>query len=82
MILVLLIVPIYFLYRLTEGVESSRANAQCIGILLVFTLLFSACISLFTSEERKKTHERQELTRVQGQKGMRYWLPLLRMFCS
>jgi hypothetical protein len=49
MILTLLIVPIYLLYHLTRGVVTTRSNAICIGILLIFTLLFSACISLFTS---------------------------------
>ncbi|KAK4540333.1 hypothetical protein LTR36_009290, partial [Oleoguttula mirabilis] len=57
MILALLIVPIYLLYHLInahDGVFSSRATAQCIGILLVFTLAFSAVLSLFT---RAKRHE-------------------------
>lgn len=49
MILTLLIVPVYLLYHLTDSVEASRSNAMCMGILLIFTLLFSACISLFTS---------------------------------
>ena len=50
MILILLIVPIYLLYRFTLSVETSRSNAICIGILLVSTLLFSTCLSMFTSE--------------------------------
>ena len=54
MILVLLIVPIWLLYHLTQGLETARSNAICIGILLIFTLLFSACISLFT---RARRHE-------------------------
>jgi hypothetical protein len=48
MILALLVIPVYLLYRLTKGIETTRSNATCIGILLVFTLLFSACISMFT----------------------------------
>jgi len=53
-ILVLLVIPVYILYHLTEGVETSRSNAICIGVLLVFTLAFSAVLSLFT---RAKRHE-------------------------
>jgi len=60
-IVALLIVPIYLLYNLVKA--SSRADEQyldrdgtatCIGILLVFTLLFSAILSIFT---RAKRHE-------------------------
>ncbi|ERF73070.1 hypothetical protein EPUS_06531 [Endocarpon pusillum Z07020] len=53
-ILALLIIPIYLLYRLTNGVESPQSYTVCIGILLIFTLSFSACLSLFT---RAKRHE-------------------------
>jgi hypothetical protein len=55
LILVLLVVPIYVLYQLSddEGDEpGSRRDFQCIGVLLVFTLAFSACISLFTKARR------------------------------
>lgn len=49
MILVLLILPIYVLYHLVEGMpQTARTTGLCIGVLLVFTLLFSACLSLFT----------------------------------
>jgi UDP-N-acetylmuramyl pentapeptide phosphotransferase/UDP-N-acetylglucosamine-1-phosphate transferase len=60
-IIALLVVPIYLLY--TRVKASSKADTQfldqdgtatCIGILLVFTLLFSAILSLFT---RAKRHE-------------------------
>jgi len=54
MIVALLIIPIYLLYRLTRGVETTRITAICIGVLLIFTLLFSAGIALFT---RAKRHE-------------------------
>jgi hypothetical protein len=59
MILVLLVVPIYVLYELSdegegEGKAGSRRDFECIGVLLVFTLAFSACISLFT---RARRHE-------------------------
>lgn len=49
MILVLLVVPIYVLYRLTND---GGDKAGCIGVLLVFTLLFAACISMFTTARR------------------------------
>lgn len=53
----LLIVPIYLLYSLvshTNGTLDRSATAVCIGILLGFTLLFSAVLSLFT---RARRHE-------------------------
>jgi hypothetical protein len=55
MILFLLIVPVYLLYHLVEskhGLLSQRLNAICIGILLVFTLIFSAIMSLFTAAKK------------------------------
>ena len=52
MILVLLVVPIYILNHLTENDRNPHANSQCVGVLLVFTLAFSACISLFTRAGR------------------------------
>jgi hypothetical protein len=59
MILVLLVLPIYVLYELsdegsTEKKPGSRRDFECIGVLLVFTLAFSACIRLFT---RARRHE-------------------------
>ena len=58
MILLLLVLPIYVLYELSDRGEekggSSRRDLECIGVLLVFTLAFSACISLFT---RARRHE-------------------------
>jgi len=53
-ILILLVIPIYVLYQLTNGVETANSDAICIGVLLVFTLAFSAVLSLFT---RAKRHE-------------------------
>lgn len=59
MVIALLIIPIYLLYTLEKA--SSRADEQsldrdrtgaCMGILLVFTLLFSAILSVFTSAKR------------------------------
>jgi len=54
MILLLLIVPIYLLYHLVTTVRSSRADPDCMGVLLVATLAFSAVLSIFT---RAKRHE-------------------------
>lgn len=57
MILTLLVVPIYLLYAFvghSKGGFSGRTTAICIGILLIFTLAFSAALSLFT---RAKRHE-------------------------
>jgi len=56
----LLVIPIYLLYRLVSvSSDSNRVlgkdgTATCIGVLLVFTLLFSAVLSVFT---RAKRHE-------------------------
>ncbi|KAI4270248.1 MAG: hypothetical protein L6R38_007191 [Xanthoria sp. 2 TBL-2021] len=49
--LVLLVVPTYALYRVTN-IKASTTNATCIGILLVATLVFSAVLSLFTKAKR------------------------------
>jgi UDP-N-acetylmuramyl pentapeptide phosphotransferase/UDP-N-acetylglucosamine-1-phosphate transferase len=60
-ILALLVIPIYLLYsRVKAGSKShdqrseQDGTATCMGILLVFTLLFSAILSVFT---RAKRHE-------------------------
>lgn len=54
-ILLLLIVPTYVLYHLTNDMkQDSQSTALCIGVLLVFTLAFSAVLSLFT---RARRHE-------------------------
>ncbi|KAL9038912.1 MAG: hypothetical protein Q9180_002845 [Flavoplaca navasiana] len=50
--LILLVVPTYALYRVTNIKGSSTTNATCIGILLVATLVFSAVLSLFTKAKR------------------------------
>ena len=57
MILFLLILPIYVLWHLAgqlEGGNHPSASAETIGVLLVFTLIFSAVLSLFT---RARRHE-------------------------
>ena len=53
-ILALLIIPIYLLYQLVAEIGTSRSYTICIGVLLVFTLAFSAVLSLFT---RARRHE-------------------------
>jgi hypothetical protein len=51
MILALLVLPVYILYRLTAGTRTYH-NALCMGVLLVFTLCFSAGLSFFTRAQR------------------------------
>ncbi|KAE8443151.1 hypothetical protein EG329_002320 [Mollisiaceae sp. DMI_Dod_QoI] len=54
-ILALLIIPVYLLWHLTRsGDFNTTTTAIIIGLLLVFTLIFSATLSLFT---RAKRHE-------------------------
>jgi len=54
-ILALLIIPVYLLWHLTRSGEFTNATtAVMIGVLLVFTLVFSGVLSLFT---RAKRHE-------------------------
>jgi ABC-type glycerol-3-phosphate transport system permease component len=54
MILALLVIPIYLLFHLVNEIGAQKTNAACIGVLLAFTLAFSAVLSLFT---RAKRHE-------------------------
>jgi hypothetical protein len=54
MILILLIVPVYILWNLVNKTADNHTDAVCIGVLLVFTLAFSAILSLFT---RARRHE-------------------------
>jgi hypothetical protein len=56
MILFLLIIPIYVLWDLAGQLQDGKtsASAVTIGVLLVFTLIFSAVLSLFT---RARRHE-------------------------
>jgi hypothetical protein len=53
-IMVLLILPIYILWHISHSVESGKNTAITIGVLLIFTLLFSTVLSFFT---RAKRHE-------------------------
>lgn len=52
LILTLLIVPIYILYNMIHSDGTHRAYMICIGTLLVFTLAFSAVLSVFTKAKR------------------------------
>jgi len=52
MILILLIVPIYLLWNLSEEMQTVHTNAIIIGVLLSFTLVFSAVLSFFTKAKR------------------------------
>ncbi|MCJ1244332.1 hypothetical protein MMC30_001530 [Trapelia coarctata] len=51
-ILVVLVVPIWLLYHLTAASGTGATNPLCIGVLLSFTLIFSAVLSLFTKARR------------------------------
>lgn len=53
-ILALLIVPVYILWKLTRTIENNKMVRVIIGVLLIFTLVFSAVLMLFT---RAKRHE-------------------------
>jgi uncharacterized RDD family membrane protein YckC len=55
MVLALLVVPVWALYRVSSSFDATNANtsnAICMGILLVATLLFSAALALFTKAKR------------------------------
>ena len=56
MILILLVLPVYVLFEMTGNDDNPRSDFDCIGVLLVFTLAFSACISLFTSKSTCVSH--------------------------
>ncbi|TVY90127.1 hypothetical protein LAWI1_G005360, partial [Lachnellula willkommii] len=53
-IVAILITPIYILFYLTVGAQDNHSIAIIISVLLIFTLLFSGVLSLFT---RAKRHE-------------------------
>ncbi|TVY43735.1 hypothetical protein LOCC1_G005188 [Lachnellula occidentalis] len=53
-IVAILIIPIYLLFYLTVGTQTNHSMAIIISVLLIFTLLFSGVLSLFT---RAKRHE-------------------------
>ena len=51
-ILALLVTPIYILNHLVNQIGPDRAYTVSIGTLLIFTLAFSAVLSLFTNAKR------------------------------
>ncbi len=51
-ILIVLAASIYILYHVVSGSDPNNAYAVRIGVLLVFTLAFSAVLSLFTAAKR------------------------------
>ena len=54
-IVFMLVVPIYLEYHIVvqyRDLASGRENAICMGILVVFTLMFSAIVSCFTKARR------------------------------
>jgi len=53
-VLAILVVPIYLLWHLTRAIPSGTTTANIIGVLLVFTLIFSGTLSLLT---RARRHE-------------------------
>jgi hypothetical protein len=53
-ILTLLIVPVYILWRLSHETASEGLIGEIIGVLLSFTLLFSAVLSHFTRAKRQE----------------------------
>ncbi|KAI9894817.1 MAG: hypothetical protein M1814_000036 [Vezdaea aestivalis] len=52
MVLILMVVPVYILFELSIAYGVSAASPKAIGVLLVFTLIFSAVLSLFTKARR------------------------------
>ena len=52
MLLCLLILPVFLLYKLTVTHDLEITYTVSIGVLLVFTLVFSAVLSLFTQAKR------------------------------
>jgi hypothetical protein len=53
-IVAILITPIYILFYLTVSPQTGHSIVIIISVLLIFTLLFSGVLSLFT---RAKRHE-------------------------
>lgn len=51
-LLCLLVLPVFSLYRLTVANSIEVTYTVSIGVLLVFTLVFSAVLSLFTKAKR------------------------------
>jgi hypothetical protein len=53
-VLILLIVPVYILFHLTDGKPDAPGMERvCIAVLVVSTLVFSAGVKLFSSELKR-----------------------------
>lgn len=53
-VVILQFLPICILYYLVNEVRTKQASIVCLGVLLIFTLIFSTVLSFFT---RAKRHE-------------------------
>jgi len=51
-IFILLVLPVVAMYKLTSVGSSERSTFNAVGILVVFTLLFAASMSLLTTARR------------------------------
>ena len=51
-IFILLVLPVIAVYKLTEVGAKPQSTFKAVGVLVVFTLLFSAAISLLTKARR------------------------------
>jgi uncharacterized membrane protein YhaH (DUF805 family) len=51
-IFVLLVLPVVAMYRLTDFGKGTHGTFDAIGVLIVFTLLFSAAMSCLTKAKR------------------------------
>ena len=51
-VFVLLVLPVVAMYRLTAFKNSEQSIFHAVGVLVVFTLLFSATMSLVTKAQR------------------------------
>ncbi len=54
LILVLLVVPVWLLYKMSIAGKIST-NASSIGVVLAFTLIVAAVLSVFTKAKRHET---------------------------
>ncbi|TGO35311.1 hypothetical protein BHYA_0163g00260 [Botrytis hyacinthi] len=71
-LLLLLILPVFLLYRLTEHHNLDITYTVSIGVLLIFTLLFSAVLSLFTQAKR---HEIFGAAAGSNPQNAHFWKP-------
>ena len=52
LIFVLLVVPVVVMYKMTSVSKSQHSTFTAIGVLIIFTLLFSAAMGLLTVAKR------------------------------